>query len=78
MLVLTRKKDEKIIIDDDIVITVVEMDNNTVKIGIDAPEDIEIHREEIYRQIENENRKAVTGIVPNIDELLQINKQESE
>jgi carbon storage regulator len=58
MLVLTRKQDEKIIIDDNIELTVVEVGNGKVQLGIDAPQEIEIHREEIYRKIEEENIEA--------------------
>jgi carbon storage regulator len=58
MLVLTRKEDEKIIIDDNIELTVVEVGNGKVQLGIDAPQEIEIHREEIYRKIEEENIEA--------------------
>ncbi len=58
MLVLTRKKDEKIMIGDDIVITVVDVSGGQVQLGIDAPRHIEIHREEIYRRIEEENIEA--------------------
>jgi carbon storage regulator len=60
MLILTRKKDESIIIGDNIKIKVVELDNNRVQIGIDAPEAITIYREEIYQQIQEENRLAAT------------------
>ena len=61
MLVLTRKKGEKIIIDDNIEITVVEIEGNKVKVGIDAPKSIEIHREEVYRRIEEENKEAASS-----------------
>lgn len=51
MLVLSRKKDGKIIIGDDIVITVVDIRGDKVRLGIDAPDDTPVHREEIYEQI---------------------------
>ncbi|QDU62818.1 Carbon storage regulator [Planctomycetes bacterium Pan216] len=47
MLVLTRKVNQKIIIGEDIVVTVLKMDGKRVRIGIDAPTDVPIHREEI-------------------------------
>jgi len=72
VLILTRKKDEKIIINDHITITIVELDNNQVKLGIEAPVQIEVHREEIYRQIEEENRRAVVKKDFELDNLLQI------
>jgi carbon storage regulator len=56
VLVLTRKKDEKIIIGDDIVLMVIEIQGDKVRLGIAAPLDIPVHREEVYRKIkENGN-----------------------
>lgn len=70
MLVLTRKKDEKIMIGDDIVLTIVEIENNKLRIGIDAPDHVEIHREEVYREIELENKDAViANLNLNLDNL---------
>ena len=68
MLVLTRKKDEKIIIDDDIEVTVLDAGNGQVQLGIDAPQEIEIHREEVYRKIEQENIEAGSKRI-NVDKL---------
>lgn len=50
MLVLTRKVDEKIRIGDDITVTVVKIDKGTVKLGIEAPDNVDIVREEISRE----------------------------
>jgi carbon storage regulator len=58
MLILTRKQDESIIIDDNIEITVISIDEGKVKLGISAPKEIPIHRKEIYIDIQNENKKA--------------------
>ncbi len=58
MLVLTRKFGEKINIGDDIVIKVVEISKGSVKLGIDAPKDVFICREELYEKIQEENRMA--------------------
>lgn len=57
MLILTRRVGEKIKINNDIDITILSTDRNSVKIGIDAPKDVSIHREEIYERIQNENNK---------------------
>jgi carbon storage regulator len=54
MLVLSRKKDESIVIDDNIVITVVEIRGDKVRLGIQAPREVPIHRSEIHAAIQNE------------------------
>ena len=51
MLVLSRKKNESIIIRDDIVVTVVEVRGDKVRLGIDAPKDVPVHRREVYEAI---------------------------
>jgi len=58
MLVLTRKEDEKIIIGQDIEITVVGIDNGSVQLGISAPKKIEILRKELLEDVKKENRAA--------------------
>ncbi|MDQ0269089.1 carbon storage regulator CsrA [Cytobacillus purgationiresistens] len=58
MLVLTRKKDESIIINDEIELTIIAVDGDQVKLGIKAPREVEIHRKEIYLQIKAENNEA--------------------
>lgn len=58
MLVLTRKIDEKILIGDDIVITVLEARGDVVRIGVDAPRGISIQREEVVRAISEANLAA--------------------
>jgi len=55
MLILTRKLGEKITIGDDITITLVEIKGTQVKLGIEAPKHIEIHRQEVYERIRQEN-----------------------
>ncbi|KEZ52142.1 carbon storage regulator CsrA [Metabacillus indicus] len=58
MLVLTRKTGEAIKIGDDIEISVISISGDQVKIGINAPKNIDIHRKEIYLSIQEENNKA--------------------
>lgn len=58
MLILTRKRDESIIIGDDVKVTIVDVRGDQVKLGIDAPRHISVHREEVYREIQEENRRA--------------------
>jgi carbon storage regulator len=58
MLVLTRRIGESIQIGDDIKLTVLTMQGQTVRVGIEAPKNIRVHREEIYEKIVEENRRA--------------------
>ena len=61
MLLLTRKLGENIRIGDDVKITIVEVKGNHVKLGIDAPASVKVHREEIYERIQQENRRNQAG-----------------
>ncbi|HEX6983835.1 MAG TPA: carbon storage regulator CsrA [Planctomycetaceae bacterium] len=54
MLVLSRKKNESVVIDDRIVLTVVEIRGDKVRLGIEAPREVPVHRKEIYDAIQNE------------------------
>ena len=58
MLVLSRHRDESIMIGDDVIITVVDIRGDKVRLGIQAPQDIPVHRQEVYEAIQRENRKA--------------------
>ena len=62
MLVISRKINEKIKIGNDIEITIVSIDKNQVKIGIEAPKNVTILRAELIEQITNENKKAAQNI----------------
>ncbi len=55
MLVLSRKKDEKIIIGDKITIMVIEIRGDKVRLGIDAPKEVTVHRQEVYEAIKREH-----------------------
>jgi len=61
MLVLTRKLGENIRIGDSVKITVLEVRSGQVKLGIEAPPEVKVHREEIYARIQEENRRAQRG-----------------
>lgn len=54
MLILTRKKNEAIIINDDITIVVVKIQGDTVKLGVDAPKEVPVHRGEVHAAIQRE------------------------
>lgn len=58
MLVLTRKKDQSIVIGDNIEVTVLEIQGEQVRIGVKAPKSVSVHRKEIYLEIQEENRRA--------------------
>lgn len=58
MLVLSRNKGEKIVINNDIVLTVLEVSGDHVRIGIDAPPQVTVYREEIYQALQEQNRSA--------------------
>lgn len=60
MLILTRKPEQSIILNDDIVITVLGVDGDRVKLGIRAPADVSVLREEVQRAVVGENRRAVS------------------
>jgi carbon storage regulator len=60
MLVLSRKKNESIVINNDIVITIVEIRGDKVRLGIVAPKDVPVHREEVYEAIHGVKSAAVT------------------
>ncbi len=58
MLVLSRHRDESIIIGDDIVVTIVDIRGDKVRLGINAPQDIPVHRQEVFEAIQRESRKT--------------------
>lgn len=72
MLALGRKKGESIIINDNIEIVIIDITKDSVRIGIQAPKEISIHRKEVFEQIMKENQQAVLDI--NIKDLKKIFK----
>jgi carbon storage regulator len=75
MLVLSRQRDESIIIGDNIVITVVDVRGDKVRLGIDAPREVSVHRREIYEAIQRENQQAAKI---RLEEARQIGKNEPQ
>jgi carbon storage regulator len=68
MLVLSRRANQSIVVGDDIVITVLDIRGDQVRIGIRAPRDVTVHREEVHAQIRQENRAAseISAIYPSL------------
>lgn len=60
MLVLTRRSQQSIVIGKDIVITVLEVRGDQVRIGVSAPRDVDVHREEVFLELEQANKSAAS------------------
>lgn len=78
MLVLSRKKNESIIIGDDIEIVIVDVKGEQVKIGVKAPKKVSVHRAEVYEEIQKENREAAkmkAGKMTGIADLFKMAKK---
>ena len=74
MLVLTRSKNEEIRIGDDVIIRVLDVKGDRVRIGVQAPPEVPVHRQEVYLEIERANREAVNvkpGGLSGIKELMK-------
>jgi carbon storage regulator len=71
MLVITRKKGESILLGNDIEITIIKLDDGSVKLAIDAPKNVTILRKELFTQVQDENRNATEF---NMDVLKKIKK----
>lgn len=65
MLILTRRVGETIVIGDDVIVTVLGIKGNQVRIGINAPKDVTVHREEIYQRIQQEKNTAPVAAMDN-------------
>lgn len=76
MLVLARKNGQKIIINDNIEITILESRFDNCKIAIEAPKDVKIYREEVYQQIQFANKMSNKTSVDSIDSLLSLVNEE--
>lgn len=72
MLILSRKNGQKIIINDNIEITIVESKFDLCKIAIEAPRDVKIYREEVYKQIQDSNKMSNEASVASIDSLVSL------
>lgn len=80
MLVLTRKKNQSIVIADDIEVVVVDIKGDQIKLGIKAPKTVSVHRKEVYEEIQRENEEAAKSNVKvnnlkQIEDLIKKNKK---
>jgi carbon storage regulator len=78
MLVLTRRPGESIMVGDDVVITVLEIRGDVVRIGINAPRTVQVHREEIYRELQAANREAASPSESVVEALRGLLKSEPD
>ena len=69
MLILTRRIGESVVIGDDIVLTVVEVRGDAVRLGIAAPRSVDVHREEVYRELQAANQRAASPADAAIEDL---------
>ena len=75
MLILSRKSGQKLVINDNIIVTILETGNGNVKIGIEGPPEAKIYREEIYQAVKSANIESKASSVSNFNELKSINNQ---
>jgi len=70
MLVLSRQRDETIMIGDDVEITIVDIRGDKVRLGINAPRHIQVHRKEVYEAIKRENQQAANLTPQDVSEVI--------
>lgn len=73
MLILSRKLGQKLIINDNIIVTILDAGNGNVKIGIEAPTDAKIYREEIYQAVKSANMESKQSTISAFNKLNSIN-----
>jgi carbon storage regulator len=78
MLILSRKPGETVVIDGRIRVKVIRVEGDVIKIGIEAPAEVSIHRQEVYDEIQRSNKEAAAPEQPIVPKILRNNKQNSE
>jgi carbon storage regulator len=71
MLILSRKTNESIVIDGRITVKIVRVEGDVVKLGVEAPPDVPVHRQEVYDEIQRNNKQAITQTRPVLPKLPQ-------
>jgi carbon storage regulator len=71
VLVLTRRPGESVMIGDDVVLTVLDVRSDVVRLGIEAPRSVQVHREEVYRELQKANREAASPSEDAVSSLAQ-------
>lgn len=64
MLVLTRRRGEAIVVGDDVKIVILEVNGDQVRLGVEAPRSVSVHREEVYKEIQASNERAARPRAP--------------
>ena len=75
MLALSRKKDEAIVINNDIEVTIIEVKGDQVKLGITAPKSVPVYRKEVYLQIQEANRAAANETAQAMEALKKLGQE---
>jgi carbon storage regulator len=78
MLILSRKPGETVVIDGRIRVKIIRVEGDVVKIGIEAPVDVSIHRQEVYDEIQRSNQEAATPEEPVVPKILRKNQTNRE
>lgn len=78
MLVLSRQRDETIMIGDEVEITVVDIRGDKVRLGITAPRHIQVHRKEVYEAIKRENQQAANVTAEDVAEVIPQNERQKK
>ncbi len=78
MLILSRKLGESIVIDGRIIVKIVRLDGDLVKLGIEAPADVPVHRQEVYDEIQKNNQEAMTDTKAQLPRLVSAPPSQSK
>ena len=75
MLVLTRKTNESIMIGDEIEVTVIDIKGDQIKLGVNAPRSLSVHRTEVYHDIKNQNEEAASSVPSSLEDIGRLLKK---